>query len=124
MSDQSEALKARSKQFALDVMRFVDTLPRDDSTQYLGRQLSRAANSVAANYRSAGRARSKAEFVSRIGIVAEEADESAHWLDMLAERGADANRTNEKLRTEAHELEAVFSASFRTAKRNLQAALK
>ena len=120
MSEQSEALKARTKSFTLEVMRFVDDLPPDDSARYLGRQLSRAANSVAANYRSACRARSKAEFVSRIGIVAEEADESAHWLDMLSERGVDANRTMENLRTEAHELAAIFSASYGTAKRNLQ----
>src|SRR5712691_4833304 len=103
MSDQSEALKARAKTFALDVMRFVDSLPLEEIARYLGRQLCRSANSVAANYRSACRARSKAEFASRISIVAEEADESAHWLDMLAERGIDANQTKEKLRTEAHE---------------------
>ena len=122
MSDRSEALKERAKRFALDVMRFVDSLPREEIAQYLGRQLCRSANSVAANYRSACRARTKAEFASRIGIVAEEADESAHWLDMLAERGSDANRAKQQLRTEAHELAAIFFASYGTAKRNLQSA--
>ena len=120
VSEQSDALRARATKFALNVMRFVDGLPREDHAQYLGRQLSRSANSVAANYRSACRARSRAEFVSRMGVVAEESDESAHWLDMLAARGHAANFSAQQLRTEAHELEAIFSASHHTARRNLR----
>jgi four helix bundle protein len=121
MGEASEELKTRSKRFAFNAMRFVDQLPQDAAARYLGQQLLRAANAVAASYRAACRARSRAEFVSRIGVVAEEADESAHWLEMLALRGAGAVETRRTLLTEAHELEAIFSASYGTSKRNLAA---
>jgi four helix bundle protein len=87
MGVQSEELKERTKRFALDVMRLVDALGSVEASRYLGPRLGRAANSVAANYRAVCRARSHAEFVARMGVVAEEADESAHWLEMLWERG-------------------------------------
>ena len=102
------------------MMRLVKELPRDESTRYLGHHLVRATNGVAANYRATCRARSRAEFVARVGVVAEESDESAHWLEMLIETAASGSAA-QKLRIEAHELEAIFSASQLTAKRRLRA---
>ncbi len=119
MGSQSEGLKTRTRQFALEVMELVDHLPRDESTRHISRQLVRSANSVAANYRAACRSRSRAEFVAKIGVVAEEADETAHWLDLLAARGCDPRATVQKLLAEAHQVEAIFSASLGTARRNL-----
>jgi len=82
----------------------------------LGKQLLRAATSVGANYRAAGRARSKAEFVSKIGIVVEEADESVLWLECLIETGIVKEDLLGNLLAEANELVAIFAASQRTAR--------
>jgi four helix bundle protein len=84
---KAEDLKARTKRFALDVLSFRRTLPNTDAASDVGRQLSRAATGVGANYRAACRARSDAEFAARIGVVLEEADESAFWLEILTEDG-------------------------------------
>src|SRR3989442_1888549 len=81
-------LRERTKAFALDIVRLVQGLPRDRAADVIGRQLLRAGTSVAAtNYRSARRARSRREFLAKLGIVEEEADESAFWLDLLTEAG-------------------------------------
>jgi four helix bundle protein len=112
-----EALKRRTKQFALRVIRLVDALPRSRTAEVVGRQLLRSATSVSANYRAACRARSKAEFIAKIGIVEEEADESAHWLEMIVEAGLLPDERVNALLTEANELTAIFVATGRTAKR-------
>ena len=78
-------LKARTKKFALDVVRSCVTCPKWDEVLIITRQLMRAATSVAANYRSACRGKSKAEFINKLSVVEEEADESALWLEMLIE---------------------------------------
>jgi four helix bundle protein len=78
---KADQLKARTKRFALDILSFRRTLPANDDAADIGRQLTRAATAVAANYRSACRSRSNAEFAARIGVVLEEADESAFWLE-------------------------------------------
>ena len=80
-------LKQRTKQFAVDVVRFVQKLPRQQPIDVLGRQLLRSGTSVAANYRAARRARSRKEFLAKMGIVEEEADESSFWLELLADAG-------------------------------------
>ncbi len=85
----------------------------------IGDQLLRAATSVAANYRAAGRARSKAEFIAKLGTVQEEADESVFWLEMVIEGGLlEPNLVNDLL-AEANELTAIFTAATKSAKRNL-----
>ena len=84
---QSEQLKARTKQFAIQVIKLVRVLPRNEESRVIGRQLLRSATSVAANYRAVCRSRSKAEFISKIGIVVEEADESVFWLELLVDTG-------------------------------------
>jgi four helix bundle protein len=119
VSDQSEILKARARRFALDVIAFVNVLPDTAAGRYVAGQLLRAANAVAANYRAACRARSLAEFVAKMGTVAEEADESTHWLDISGASGMATGPTQKRLHVESGELEAIFSASYGTSKRNL-----
>src|SRR5258708_14025820 len=85
MNSRPEQLRDRTKTFALRVIRLFRSLPFKTDTQVLGKQLLRCGTSVAANYRAVCRARSKAEFVARIGIVAEEADEAVLWLELLTE---------------------------------------
>ena len=87
-------LKVRTRKFTVDVLNFVDQLPNRRSANIIANQLGRSASSVAANYRAACRSRSHAEFVARIGIVEEEADESTFWLDILPDT---MNATKEKI---------------------------
>lgn len=111
-------LKIRTRKFAIDILNFVDQLPNRRSANIIGNQLGRCASSVAANYRAACRGRSHAEFVSKIGIVEEEADESVFWLDISPET---KNATTEgvlPLLKEARELTAIFTAACKTAKLN------
>ncbi|MEP0806711.1 MAG: four helix bundle protein [Chloroflexota bacterium] len=113
-------LKARTKDFALRVIRLVEALPRKLSSDVLGKQLLRSATSVAANYRAACRARSQAEFVSKLSIVVEEADESLFWLELMAESGlVEASRLQELMK-EADELTAIFVVSRATARKNVR----
>lgn len=124
---QSAELKQRTKQFALRVIRLTDSLPRRMSADVLGRQLLRSATSVAANYRAACRAKSRADFVSKMGTVEEEADESALWLELIAESGLMKPAKLAALQREAEELTAISVASIRTARRspaNPQSALR
>ena len=79
----SEALKKRTKAFAVDIVKLFRELPKTDEGTIVGKQLLRSGTSVAANYRAVCRARSKAEFTSKMGIVVEEADETVFWLEML-----------------------------------------
>jgi len=113
-----EHLKERTKKFALAVIRATQTLSKNWINEVLGRQLVRAATSVGANYRSACRARSKADFISKIGIVEEESDEVQYWLELLQVLGALSDEKVVPLHQEAGELTAIFTASRRTAKQN------
>jgi four helix bundle protein len=113
-----EQLKNRTKKLALEIIRLTDTLPKVDSTVILNRQIIRSATSVAANYRAACRARSKADFVNKLGIVEEEADETLFWLDMLIESGKVSKDNITDLYKEVNEIVAIFSASHKTAKGN------
>lgn len=105
----------RTKEFALRVMKLVDALPRSVQGRSIGNQLMRSGTSVAANYRAACKARSKLEFISKLGTVEEEADESAFWMELIIE----GNLLNEKqvrpLLIEAGELVAIAAASRKTA---------
>ena len=115
----AEELKRRTKRFGLDVIRLVEALPSTQTGRVIGNQLLRSALSVGANYRSACRARSKADFISKVGITIEEADESQHWLDMLAEAGTVSGERLNPLTKEADELVAILTASAKTARANL-----
>ena len=115
---QSEQLKERTKQFAVRIVYLFRVLPRSEESRVIGRQLLRAGTSVAANYRAVCRSRSKAEFISKIGVVVEEADESVFWLELLVDTGIIAQERMKELLRESNELLAIFSASQSTAKRN------
>ena len=82
--DEDE-LKQRTRQFALRVIRLTEALPHSPAGEVIGRQLLRSATSVGANYRAACRGRSRADFVNKIGVVEEEADESHYWLELIVE---------------------------------------
>ncbi|MFI5111011.1 MAG: four helix bundle protein [Terriglobales bacterium] len=116
MPRSADELRERTKSFALRVIHLFRALPRSTDAQVIGKQLLRSGTSVAANYRAVCRARSKAEFVSRIGIVAEEADESVFWLEMLLDSGTIRPDRLHPLLAEARALTAIFSASQRTAR--------
>jgi len=110
-------MKQRTKVFALRVIKLASTLSKDFVGRRLGDQLLRSGTSVAANYRSACRARSQADFVNKLAVAEEEADESALWMELLIESGLVPLRRLEKLVREANELTAILVASQRTIKR-------
>ncbi len=114
----AEEYKKRTKAFAIKLIRFIRPFPRTDEAAIIGKQLLRSGTSIAANYRAVCTARSKAEFISKIGVVVEEADETVFWLELVLElQLADQNETKQLLK-EANELLAIFGASQRTAKSN------
>ncbi len=109
-------LKQRTRDFALRMIRLSEALPRSIPGDVLGRQIVRSATSVAANYRSACRGKSRADFIAKMGIVEEEADESALWLELITEAGLLSGAKTAALLTEADELTAIAVASIRTAR--------
>jgi four helix bundle protein len=118
VSSEADALRLRVRQFAVRVLTLVRTLPRDAAGDVVGRQLARAGTGVSANYHSAGRSRSRAEFIARLGVVVDEADEAAHWLLVARESGLASGGAWDALLQESRELRAIFSAAFATARRN------
>ena len=113
-----EELKERTKRFALRVMRLVDALPKSTKGRALAGQLVRSGMSVAANYRAACRGRSRAEFISKIGVAEEEADETALWLELIIADKLLTEKKVQSLLTEANELVAIMAASYMSARRN------
>jgi four helix bundle protein len=114
--EKHHQLRDRTKAFALRVIRMSDSLPRTRSGSVIGNQVLRSATGMAANYRAAGRSRSKAEFVAKIGVVIEEADETVFWLEMLQDSGIVKPTKLDSMLDEANQLLAIFTASRRTAK--------
>jgi four helix bundle protein len=112
-------LKRRTRSFACDVLKLVDSLPISCSWRIVAGQLGRCATSVGANYRAACRSRSVAEMISKISIVEEEADESGYWLDLIAERQLAPAEELRLLADEANELTAIMVASRHTLQRKL-----
>lgn len=112
---KSEML-TRTKAFALRVMDLTRGLPRGRESDVIARQLVRSGTSVGANYRAACVARSKADFVSKLGIVLEEADESRYWMELLVESGICRDGGIEEAIQEAGELAAIIQASIKTAR--------
>ncbi|NSW94512.1 MAG: four helix bundle protein, partial [Bacteroidales bacterium] len=107
---------ARTKAFALEIIKLVDSLPDTRSGRTIGSQLIRSGTSVAANYRSACRSRSNADFISKITVVEEECDETLFWLELICESGLKPSEELKEIMKEADELTAIFTASGRTAK--------
>jgi four helix bundle protein len=119
----SEQLKDRTKQFALRVMKLVDSLPNTVKGRAIANQIIRSATSVGANYRATCRARSRAEFVSKIGLVEEEADETAFWLELIVGGGLRLQKQIAPLLGEANELVAIMAASRKSAIANRRSAI-
>ena len=117
-SSDFEHLKERAKHFAVRIIKLADSLPRRRSCDIISRQLIRSATSVRANYRAACRARSKAEFVSKLHTVQEEADETQYWLEVLQLSGVVGEPDCKDVYQEASELTAIFTASEKTARNN------
>jgi four helix bundle protein len=116
---ETEALKARTKKFALDVLDFVDTIPQEGSNRRISWQLVDCATSVGANYRAVCRSRSDEEFAAKVGVVLEESDESLFWLEICVERFLGEQATRRRLLIEANELTAIFAASSNTIRAKL-----
>jgi len=113
----SNELKERTKHFALEIIKLVENFPRNKVGDIIGRQLIRSATSIGANYRSACRAKSHADFIAKMGIVEEEADESLYWLELAIESNLVEKEKVAILLQEANELTSIFTASRKTAKR-------
>ena len=111
-----DEMKRRTKTFAVQVIKFVEGLPRGRAVDRLIRQLVDCATSVGANYRAACLARSRAEFTSKVQISLEEADESQYWLEVLNEAGFSSGSVHEELLKEAKELTAILMSGVKTAR--------
>jgi four helix bundle protein len=109
-------LQDRTKVFAIRIVKPFRALPKTDEARVIGKQVLRSGTSVAANYRAACRARSRAEFIAKIGVVVEEADETVFWLELLVETDIVPPSRMNSLPDEAKELLAIFAASQHTAK--------
>jgi four helix bundle protein len=116
--EQAQQLQGRTQRFAADVIRGFSALPRSEETRVIGRQFLRSGTSTAANYRAVCRARSRAEFISKIAVVVEEADETLFWIDLLVDAGVTQKQAVAPLRAECAELLKIFSRSLSTAKSN------
>lgn len=116
MASKPEELQQRTKAFALRIVRLFQALPRTDVARTLGRHLLRSGTRVAADCRAVCRTRSRAEFISKMGVVLEEADETVFWLEMLIETGVVPGAKLTDLLSEANDLVRVFAASGRAAK--------
>ncbi len=116
----AEELKKRTKTFALRIIRMVETLPKERTSDVIGRQLLRSGTSVGANYRSACRAKSSADFINKMTTVEEEADESIFWMELLVESSLIKQQRLNNLLMEANEILAITVSSINTAKKGLR----
>src|SRR5437868_14189480 len=113
----TQELKQRTFEFGIRVVSAVEALPKTETARIVGRQLRRAGTSVGANYRTAARARSRADFVAKLGIVEEECDEASSWMEVIEALKLLKPRRLANLQTEASELLAIVVASIKTARR-------
>ena len=117
MRNSALDLKERTKKFGIDVIKLIEQLPKNRVTDVLGRQLLRSGTSVGANYRSACRAKSRADFISKMGTVEEEADESSYWIELLIEAKAVELQQVQRLLDESDAITAMTVSSINTARR-------
>ena len=117
---KKEDLRQRTKQFALRILRLYSALPTQTAAQVLGKQLLRSGTSIGANYREAFRARSKAEFIAKTGICLSEAEETAYWLELLAEGEIVAPAKLSELMNECDQLIAIFVTILNRAKQKVE----
>ena len=116
--EAARKLQDRTKQFAIQIIRTFSSLPKTEPARIIGRQFLRSGTAVAANYRAACRARSLADFISKLGIVLEETDETLFWLDLLADSKIVSADSLRSVRAECSQLVKIFSSSLATAKSN------
>jgi len=112
-------LKERLKRFALRTIKLAESLPKSRTSEVFARQVIRSASSVAANYRAACRARSKAEFVSKLGTVEEEADETIFWIEMISDTNLVKKELLDNLLSEGNEIVSIIVASRKTARKTV-----
>jgi len=117
LDQRTEQLQKRTKDFAVRIVHLFRSLPNAQEAQVIGKQLLRCGTSVGANYRAACHSRSRAEFIAKIGVVSEEADESIFWIELISDLGILKKERLEEILKEARELTAIFAASRQTAKR-------
>src|SRR5438094_8985567 len=120
----TEELKQRTKSFAVRVTRLVDALPNTVKGRAIANQIMRSATTIGANYRAACRARSRAEFIAKIGVVEEEADETAFWLELIVDTALVTEAKIRPLLAEAGELVAIMAASRKSALGNRKLAVR
>ncbi|HDQ25977.1 MAG TPA: four helix bundle protein [bacterium] len=113
-----EELKKRTKRFALQIIGFVEKIPKTYAGRVIENQILRSGVSVGANYRAVCKAKSRKDFINKLNIVAEEADETQYWLELLAESGMIKHENTAYLYNEAREITAMATASIRTARQN------
>ena len=115
---EPEELRARTKRFAVRIVKLCDALPNKPSGWIVAKQILRSGTSIAANYRAACRARSKAEFFAKLCIVVEEADETLYWLELLNDTGLVPSSKLQSLIDEANQLTSIFVAARKTSRSN------
>jgi four helix bundle protein len=116
--NRAKQLQARTKRFAVRIIKAFARPPKDEATRIVGRQFLRSGTSLAANYRASCRARSTADFISKISVLTEEADETLFWFEVLVESDLIRPKIVESLMLECEELLKIFSSSLLTAKSN------
>jgi four helix bundle protein len=112
----ADEMKRRTRAFALRVIRLVESLPQSKTADVIGKQLLRCGTSVGANYRASCRAKSPADFIAKMGIVEEEADEVIYWVELLVESGLVKKSRIDDLLREANQLVAIVVSSIKTAR--------
>ncbi len=120
MTNDKGDLKHRTKRFAVDIMVFCSRLPSKPEFGVVRNQLMRCGSSVGANYRAACRSRSRNDFIAKLSIVEEEADESVYWMEILEELGMKQDQELQRLKDEANQLIAIVVASKKTARENVE----
>jgi four helix bundle protein len=118
--ERARELQDRTKKFALRIISAFSRIPKTEAARVIGKQFLRSGTSVAANYRAACRARSAADFISKISVVVEEADETPFWVELIVEANLVPAKVVEALVVECEELSKMFSALLATAKANRQ----
>src|SRR3990172_5769874 len=121
---ERQDLEKRTKDFALRLIRFIGSLPKNNVTAVVGYQLLKSGTSIGANYREANRAESHDDFIHKIGIVEKEASEAQYWLELVDEAGIGDRKERVWLVQECTELLAIFTAMGRTAKSRRAVTLK
>ena len=116
---RGDDLRNRTKRFALRVIKLVEALPKGKTPDVIGRQLLRSGTSVGANYRAACRAKSAADFISKMGTVEEETDESIYWMELLVDSGLMPQNIVYELQQEGEELLAIIVSSIKTTKKTV-----